>query len=521
MKRIYILLLACVLFSCAEDLGNYDYRELVEPEISGIDADLSVLTYGKLQLTPDLGTQTFPDEQYSYEWKVIAQSETRETVVIGTTRNLEYEVVLSPGSYVLFFTMTERKSGVFWQKRYNLQVNEATSEGWMVLCSDQGKTRLDMVSMVTGETYRDILKTNGMPPLNGPRRIQWLGAMFAEEDSPFYLLTDDGATRLGKNNFDWKEEYRMYYEMGGSQSPTPHSITLLPNGKMMVSGTEAYFADCLGLIGLYGSPVNKTFSVAPFVGTNISTQMIVVPIALLYDTDNKRFMGYAAALATEDLGNQEALQELNQLGELVDEMAQSGTIKNGVVGTAFDRFPQGLDYVYMENTKYDPGNAKMGVTYTVLADGDKRYLYGIQLGDILTYMDCPSALGKAYYGDISACTGITRVTDLFAFSSLRNYMYYAVGGTVYRVNLSERPLKAVAQFTLSGETITCLKFNLYQKAANASRSYDLVVGSVKGDQGTLRVYEGAESEGDFRSVKPTVYTGFARIVDATYREMLE
>ena len=39
----------------------------------------------------------------------------------------------------------------------------------------------------------------------------------------------------------------------------------------------------------------------------------------------------------------------------------------------------------IENTKYDPGNAKMGITYTILRSGKKYELYGIQLGDLLCY----------------------------------------------------------------------------------------------------------------------------------------
>lgn len=145
-------------------------------------------------------------------------------------------------------------------------------------------------------------------------------------------------------------------------------------------------------------------------------------------------------------------------------------------------------------------------------------MYGIQLGDFMLFADCTYIIGRAYYGDLSACTDIGKEGNLYAFSSLRNYMYYAVGGTLYRVDLSEKPLRAEKQFTLSGETITCLKFNLYQKAANANRSFDLVVGSTKNGKGTLRIYEGLSGEGDFSTVTPAVYTGFTDIVDVTYRE---
>ena len=517
LNIIYAMLLGCLLVSCAEDLGNYSYHELIEPEISGVEADLSALTFSRLQLTPDLGENEFSESAYSFEWKAISM-DAGTVSVIGQERNLDYEVQLPEGSYKLFFTVTEKASGVYWQQSYNLQVNQATSEGWMVLCSVNGKTRLDMKSEVTGEIYFDLLKNSGLPEWNGPRKIQQLNAEVSETDSPFYLLTDEGATRLGKNGFEWKEEYSLRYEMANGQDPFPHEILEMGVGKVMVSGTDFYFADCMGIAGLYGSPVNKNFRVAPQIGTNVATTMIMVPVALMYDTDNKRFVGYSPNLASEDLGNFSSLHELNELGRLADEFYLTGKNKAGVIGTAFDEFPEGLDFVYMENTRYDPGNGKMGVTYTVLADGDKRYLYGIQLGDMLTFADCSAALGKAYYGDISNCTRIAQVTDLFAFSSLKNYMYYAVGNSVYRVDLSVLPLKAERQFSLNGETITCLKFNLYQNSQNAAKSYDLVVGSEKNGEGILRIYEGLESEGDFKKVKPVVYSGFGHIVDATYRE---
>ena len=96
-------------------------------------------------------------------------------------------------------------------------------------------------------------------------------------------------------------------------------------------------------------------------------------------------------------------------------------------------------------------------------------------------------------------------------------MYYAVGSTVYRVDLSELPLKATKQFSLNGETITMMKFNLYQNETS-THDYDLIVGSENNGAGTLRIYDGMKTEGDFSSVAPTTYTGFAKIVDATYRE---
>ena len=285
----------------------------------------------------------------------------------------------------------------------------------------------------------------------------------------------------------------------------------------MLDGRDTYFADCKTITGVYGVPVNKGFNAAPFVGVNIATENIIASVTLLFDTDTKKFYGYCPLMASDELNNQPVLHEMNDLTGVVNDMALAGIIEAGVVGNACDKCPEGEDLVYLENTKYDPGNGYMGITYAVMSEGSNYKLYGIQMGDALTWYDCSYVIGKAYYGDLSSCTRIAEA-EHFAFSSLMNCMYCSVGGTLYRVNRSAETLTSEVQFTHVGETITTLKFHMYRETANQNRSYDLIVASVKSDVGTLRIYEGYNSSGDFKNVKPEVYTGFGPLVDVIYRE---
>lgn len=515
MKKISYMLVAVVAaIACSRDLGNYEYSDLKEPVITGLQ-DISTLTLSRLQLTPDLGDADFTEGEYTFEWKVLNRNSMDAPVVIGTQKNLDYEVTLVPGAYTLYFTVTEASTGLYWQHSVLLTVSSSMSEGWMVLCSDEGRARLDVVSAVTGETISDVLKGNGMPRLNGPRRIQWLSDK-TDAASPFYLLTDDGATRLGKDAFEWKPEYDFSYEVAVQDKLVPHSIVSAGFGKVVVSGTSAHYCEIMGIDGLYGSAVNKGFAVAPYVGANVLATQVYAAVYLLYDTDAKRLMAYCPLLSTNDLGGLEPLVSMEEMGQIAEGMAPG----SGVLGTAFDAWPEGYDLVYMENTRYDPGNAKMGLTYLLLQDRTECRLYGVQLGDMLRYADCTYVLGKGSYNDLSKCRDILHEDALYAFSSLKNYMYYAVGDKVYRVDLSESPAEAQLQFTLTGEKITCLKFNLYQKSENMQRSYDLLVGSSRNGAGVLRVFEGRESDGDFRDVEPQVFEGFAEIVDVTYKERI-
>lgn len=515
MRKIgYILMMAVLIIAsaCSMDQGNYEYITLDEPIISGLQ-DQDVLTFSRLQIIPQIEGGDFSEDDYDYEWMVLNQDMTSDPKVIGNERNLDYTVELAPGAYVLYFTITETETGLYWRHSVNLSVSSLLSEGWMVLCSDDGRARLDMVSKVTGQTITDVLKGNGMPQMQGPRRIQWLSDK-TDEASPYYLLTDDGATRLGKDAFEWKPEYDFAYEAAVNEKLVPHSIVSSGFGKVIVSGTDAHYCEVMGIHGLYGSAVNKDFAVAPYVGANVLATQVYAAMYLLYDIDNKRFMAYCPLLLTNDLGSLDPVAGMDEMGQIAEGMAPGA----GVLGNAFNQWPEGLDFVYMENTRYDPGNAKMGLTYTILKDGSECYLYGIQLGDMLRYADCTYVLGKGYHADLSECRDILHPATLYAFSSLKAYMYYALDETVYRVDLSQDPPREEVQFSLKGERITCMKFNLYQKSENMQKSYDLVVGSTKNGAGILRIYEGRESGGDFRNVTPQVYEGFARIVDVEYKE---
>lgn len=510
IKGALALLLTGCMAGCAPDEGNYSYHSLNEPDITGVPEKMSVLIHDTLSLNPSLGSNITDTDAYTYEWKAINNAGDNEVTTLSEEKRLHEEVTLNAGQYTLYFTMTDKRSGLFWRKSYALTVSDSSSEGWMVLCDVNGKTRLDIISDVTGKTYTNVLSDKGMPELNHPYRMQYVPRN-GNSDSPFYLFTADGATRLSKNNFAWQKEYAFKYEVAKSVDLHPQAMVSDQSGMMRVCVSDgyAYTASNMGIQGLFAS-INKQGGLAPYVGANIGATSYA-SVYLFYDTVRKRFMSccpFLTGLSLSD-ASYHSMEEMESIatGYKGSEM---------VTGNAFDTYPEGLDFVYMENTYYDPGNAKMGVTYTMLRDDNSYYLYGIQLGDMLCYADCTFVIGKAYYGDLSGCTDISKA-EHFAFSSLRNYMYYSVGSDIYRVNLSEKPLQADKQLHYEGETVTMMKFNLYQNAAS-THDYDLVVASEQNGIGTLRIYDGMAGEGDFTSVKPTVYTGFAKIVDATYRE---
>ena len=285
-----MFVMAMLMSGCSQDEGNYDYHSLNEPTITGVPENISVLTLSTIDLDPSMGDNITDLDAYTYEWKAINKSGDNEVTILGTEKHLQQEVTIPAGEYTLYFTATEKKTGLFWQKSYSLTVSDTSSEGWLVLCDVNGKTRLDMVSKVTDKTYLDILKNNTeMPELNHPYRIQYMPKS-GYSDSPFYLLTADRATRLSKNGFGWQKNYSFKYEVATQADLHPQSIVCDYSGMMriFVSGGQAYYAQNMGIQGLFAA-ANKQPVLAPYVGAPIGV-MSYASIYLLYDTVNKCFM---------------------------------------------------------------------------------------------------------------------------------------------------------------------------------------------------------------------------------------
>ena len=534
IKSLFLLVaIAGGISACADDKGNYNYHDIPEVKIEGIGSSIQALAYQNLSIPVQLDGLEADEDRYEYEWLAIRQFEAEDandsaSEVLATTKEFNDIISLRPGPYKLIYTVKDKHLNVFYQQQANLSVVTTTSEGWVLLCSENGNVRLDMISTVLGEEVhsKDMLADSDMPFKKGPLALIALDPGSLESTpqvdpiSPFYLLTEEGTTRLHKDAFEWKEEYLMKYEMGDMSDAKSTHITSAGYFRMMVtpdgihssnfgSGTEALWESQLNYLR-NDNNTKEYIQVAPYVGCNITNSMQMIPIYMFYDLDHKQFVyhpgGMYGALGDPTVGC------LN----MSDEEAE---------GNVFT-FPIGYNYIYMENSgrKYSESAMMPGffnnITFTILVNNGIYHLYGIALDDfyVAMVMSMP-AYTKTHYANLSNCTDITQA-EHFAFSPLNDQMFYAVDGKVYRVNLDTSTPSSEFQFEVPGE-ITCLKFYLYRNAENARRSYDLIVGSDKGgtDGGELRVYEAVDNLAQITDYKE-YHSGFGRIVDIIYKEPL-
>ena len=159
MKFRYILILLSVLLlgACAEDKGNYVYHEINEVAIAeGLEQGklyTKVSFVDNLTFDPVINStlKDFNEADYEYEWKAIPRGadfediEKADGLVLSTERRIDMLLTLKPGDYSCFFNVTDKETGVCWSTPFYLRVKSMTSEGWMVLCEENGESRMDLV----------------------------------------------------------------------------------------------------------------------------------------------------------------------------------------------------------------------------------------------------------------------------------------------------------------------------------------------------------------------------------------
>lgn len=519
IRKYALQVVACVLLtaagmSCSEDKGNYDYSELNDLEITFDDA-YSVIARDSFSIHPVVdGRVSFSPEDYTYEWKAYDQTGQAESVLLGTALNLDVELNLPQGTYDLVLNIHEKSTGVYYQRKATLKVDTSTSLGWLVLCSDSGRVRLDMVSHIKTEDnlYYDLLKGTELEDWRDPYQLVCDPHM-AE---PFYLVTGSGTTRLSTDDFAWNASYLIANEFGTGvfEGQVRCLATHFPGKVLIDTAGRIYYCETLTGDGLFGSVRSNTFYVEPAVGYNAKGTPFVPPF-MMWDRSNRRFVVCAQEFNSIGLSNKSDVP--------MSELAETGFPTVNEELFAWPQRSDRMDLVCLQNTRYDRNQDGNGMTYAILEQGGKRYLYGIILGDLYAFAEAKYGYTyeKAYYVDLSGCTDVNQA-EHFAFSSLKTLMYYAVGNKVYSVNFTASSPVATLQFTLpEDEEITCLKFYLWEQDDPDNQSYDLIVGSRKADtgEGVLRIYDGFTAEGDFSGAEPEEqYGGFAEIVDVIYRE---
>ena len=122
MRRNIILFLmlafSCVVVSCYDDKGSYDYTEVNEIVIDELgDGYSMIFKKDTLKIKPKLlfSLDSLTPDRYEYEWKAVpGVASDLSSEVIGTERELKYFMELYPGSYALYLKVRDKQTGLLW-----------------------------------------------------------------------------------------------------------------------------------------------------------------------------------------------------------------------------------------------------------------------------------------------------------------------------------------------------------------------------------------------------------------------
>lgn len=498
------------LSACYDDKGNYDYSEIPEISIEGIPENITAIQkVDTIKFKPVIksSTEGVIDEKnpnYEFGCSILTQSgvfpdNTRKHDINPEgQKDIAYCPKENQGTYLLWYTVKDKRTGVTTNYSAKLVVTSATYKGWLVLCDegDENKVRLDLLSDLGNgreEIVRDVM-TEDAPLRHNANRVSMYD--YYTSYQAIVVSTGEGASYLDINTLATNESLDAKYQF--IAEPKDETVVLAQTHGYyvndMITDKGNLYSRGYSYGSVFESPINTTtaygspeFEVAPFVGS-VPGSVAGVYMIIYYDKTNGRFMGrYIYALPS----------------------------KLDVVTGQPDPAISGKKLITMQGCWFSNGTV-----YSVLEnESGERSVFGLGVGGAVYNA---AAVNTTYEKKIDA-EGFNKA-KFYAFHSQYPYCFYEIGNDIKNYNLMTGTLSNGISIP-SNEEITMVKCNLLVKDFSttdpdlAATDYALMIGSydksdpVKG--GVLRIYN-VNNDGKFTLLKEQ--KGFAKIRDVIYRE---
>ncbi len=536
-----VLWASLLVVACADDKGNYTYLDKAVIAIGGIPQRVSVLSNVEyVDLKPEVvsSIEGVIDEQNpNFEFSYQRKNSEGEWVEVSNTKNLYMTVTLSSGTHAFLFSVTDKRTEVKTLQLFYVNSTTVTSEGWMLLCDEgpEERARLDMLAQISVDrivpAYDVIQRKEGVPEQYHAAKLGFYSTgsatgnriIMMSEDAAYCLPTADN------QGFTEFVEVESHHELKSSMFLTttddhivnfvnvPYAGEYKPEHHAVICVSRegnAYAWNTKEVETAFEYPINTStrggspeYRVAPWVGTTLKRPLgTSFGLALLFDTDNHRFVYWSGEGGGTDDGKKQVLHPLEEPANKL-----------------FNYNTGNMDLVCMLNTSFSEGTV-----YCIMQEGAKRHIYEVNLGS-------EELRQTAAHLDITA-ENFDRAT-CFAASSQYYVIYYAYGNKVYAYNLGSGTCEPV--LTLDDEEVTCIKFCRYDYPwgiAELCKKYiefmpiyqqrenQLIVGSYKNSAtdnngGMLRFYN-VGSTGMQLTLEPEwEYSGYAKIKDICYKEV--
>lgn len=488
-----LFLLLFLNWGCVSDEGNYNYNAINELNVKGIEEEYIVYNGDPFLIKPDLNP-TLDDgsnaDRYEYEWVAVnpskLASESRTT--IATTKDYDDVVKLPPAKYTVYYFIKDKVTGVRWQQKpFTLNVVSSIYEGWLIVGDEDGKARLDMVSLIPGGSsiriINDVLAYSGSAlKLEGKAVDVDCFSAALPTTSPIYGIyvtaSESGTARLDPDSFGWVSTQNIAYETIGGALPNNFGVDFMKavgtgGQNFLYSNGNIYYYNKATQIR-YGLPQNKveteakSFYAAPFIAESVVSSPYN---PVFFDRDLRRFLRF-----NDSKGSCSAMPPL--VGS----------------STVLDWNKTNSDLVYMTSSDYNQGES-----FAVLKN--------LTTGKYHLLRFSPT-LAQTYYKEILNAPDFDKATK-FAVSPDTGYLFYTVGNKVYEYDSGTQSAKLMLD--KGADEITYIGFSRRGKKEIVNK---LIVGSYS-TTGKLELYTVPPVNGDL--ILANRYPNLCKIVDVTYR----
>jgi len=508
-KNGYWLLLF-VLFSCAKDLGNYEYTTQYELKIEGLKSEYNVLTQiDTLRISPQLSSEHYQQnsEQYRYTWLLFR--DLFDTDTVGTTRDLNLPIRHAPGRYNLTLHVYDPESGIRWTARSRLSIGTKLSRGMLLIGENEQKfADINMLAMSSDTVIiKELLADNGLPGLTGPIHVQHSGGALASQNR-LWAFTSSGSYYLDlstlqastANNFA-----SLNYNTFGLSADQMTPVLMAPQitsisgttgdafGRVLVTKEGHIFGGNILENGrdMYADPLNRDANqpgillpAAPYLFYPLRSTSSMI----WFDTRNKRFMRIPSFFST---------YTSNRIAE------NSGNL------FSWDQSSVGRSLVYGENSFNSDGGATNGNSFAIMRDGqNKHFIYKF-------YANSAVPTQNGLYEIKPIAIDFDKASS-YAFSSYRTLVLYVVEGKLYAYDYSPGNERFYALNLSENNEVTMIRFDtqihplendLYLASYNAT------------DKGTLQRFKLVANTNtvEFQAVAGSKWSNLIKIKSMAWR----
>lgn len=276
MKRysLYIILLL-ILAACAKDKGNYDYINIPDPVVKGLDTAYAAIVGDSLIITPEVLLKSGKND-YSCFWKIEVPEKAMSMDYEGQSLRIVFG--LGANRYNALLKVKDNNTGQMYFFKFIIKGQTQFTRGVLVLSNENNRTVLTFIKpdgTVQPDIY-DAINKEVLP--GGGMQLVPIRNQFYMNQLNYYWITYTGGT-TGAVQIDANTLQRSKY-LADNFYTAPSVLkvnsflnmingvtTAILNGKMYIGATET--APFWPYYGFWGVPVDGNYQLHPNVLHNL------------------------------------------------------------------------------------------------------------------------------------------------------------------------------------------------------------------------------------------------------------